>query len=279
MANPLISCLMVTLPSAERFGLFQRSTASFQRQTYLDRELVVIANGGDDTYRQCMRDHVAALGDASIRWIDIPGMLPLGALRNKSLQWARGSIVCQWDDDDLYHPQRLELQYQALSASENEAVFLRDVMQLFTASRYLYWTNWHATPVGAFPGSLMCHTSALLSYPETGAVAKLGEDSVVASELLARGRVCILGEVPHLYIYVTHGSNSWPEEHHQTLRRELAVSKGFLRRHEAALRQGIGAIDFGPGPIAVHGSNGAAFVLDNPPQPPARPRLTDISSE
>jgi glycosyltransferase involved in cell wall biosynthesis len=253
---------MVTLPSEVRFAFLQRSIASYQVQTYRDRELVIILNGGDDTYRKRMRDHVALLGDSSIRLVDIPGLLPLGALRNKSLQWAKGPIICQWDDDDLYHPQRLHLQYQALAASENEAVFLRDVMQLFTASRNLYWTNWHATPAGAFPGSLMSRTSAILSYPETGAVAKLGEDSVVASELLARGHVCILGEVPHLYVYVTHGGNSWPEEHHRMLSRELAVSKGFLLRHEAALRQGIGAIDLGPGPIAVHGSNGPAFVLD-----------------
>jgi glycosyltransferase involved in cell wall biosynthesis len=263
MTQPLISCLTVSLPAVERFALLQRSITSYQRQQYPNRELVLVLNGGDAVSHRRIQHHVATLGDPSIRVIEVPETRPLGALRNKSVHCANGSIICQWDDDDLYHPLRLQYQYQALSSSESDAVFLRDVMQLFTDSRHLYCTNWHATELGAFPGSLMCKKMSGVLYPEVGSAASLGEDTVIGRQLLAQGRVHILRELPHLYVYVTHGHNTWPKEHHRMLSRELSLSRGLLLRREVALREGLRDIDFGPGAIIVQGSNGAAFVLSN----------------
>jgi glycosyltransferase involved in cell wall biosynthesis len=264
MTRPLISCLTVALASAERFEFLRRSIASYQKQSYPDRELVVVVNGGDEESRRRIQHHVSALNDPSIHVVDIRGTLSLGALRNESVRCSNGSIICQWDDDDLYHPQRLQYQYDAMSSSDSDAVLLRDVMQLFADSRQIYCTNWHATELGAFPASLMCRKASGILYPEIGREASLGEDTAVGRQLLAGGHVHILEELPHLYVYVTHGYNTCSLEHHRMLSRELSISRGLLSRREAALREGLKDIDFGPGGIVVQGSNGAAFTLNGP---------------
>jgi glycosyltransferase involved in cell wall biosynthesis len=265
MTQPLISCLTVALATVERFAFLRRSIASYQRQSYPNRELVVVLNGGDEDTRRCIQQHVGTLEDPSIRVVDIRGVLSLGELRNESVRCSNGSIICQWDDDDLYHPQRLQYQYETLNSSGGDAVFLRDVMQLFTESRQIYYTNWHATELGAFPASLMCRRASKILYPEIGEEAKLGEDTAVARQLLAGGHVHILRELPHLYIYVTHRHNTCSVEHHRMLSHELSISRGLLLRRETALREGLKDIDFGLGGIVVQGSNGAAFTLNGPP--------------
>lgn len=239
--------------------MLSRSIEGFRRQTYPARELVLVLNGGDPAVATRIRDRVAGLDDASIRIAEPPGTLSLGALRNISLAQARGEIVCQWDDDDIYHPHRLAAQRAALA--DADAVFLQEVMQFYPHERTLYCTNWHATEAKAFPGSLMCRAAAGIRYPETGDRARLGEDSVVARDLAERGRVVTLGGAPHLYVYVSHGRNSWPDEHHRMLASRLALSRGLLQRREAALRSGLAPIDLGPDDIVVHGYNGAAFSL------------------
>jgi hypothetical protein len=143
-------------------------------------------------------------------------------------------------------------------------VFLGEVMQFYPEERALYCTNWHATETRSFPGSLMCRVSAAARYPETGDEARLGEDTMVARQLSATGKVALLAGRPHLYIYVSHGRNSWPDAHHRMLASRLALSRGLLLRREAALRDGLSAIDFGPGGVLVQGFNGVAFPLAQP---------------
>jgi len=260
-AAPLISCLTVTLPVPGRFERLKQSLAAYAGQTHARRELVLVVNGGVAESATAIKAHVAALGRADIRIVEPPGDLTLGALRNVSLEAARGEVVCQWDDDDLNHPTRLERQLGALAASEAEGICLQEVMQFFPAERRLYCTNWRATDARAHPGTLMRWTRASAAYPETGAQARLGEDLEVVLELQRRGAYAVMEGVPHLYVYVSYGENSWDEGHHHMLATRLGLSQGLLQRREASLREGLAAFDLGPGDVTVQGSNGPAFTL------------------
>ena len=75
----------------------------FRNQTYRNRELVILDDGGDST----LENTISLLADRDIRFIRLdPGSMPLGALRNLAAEQARGEYVAQWDDDDLSHPRR-----------------------------------------------------------------------------------------------------------------------------------------------------------------------------
>jgi glycosyltransferase involved in cell wall biosynthesis len=258
---PLVSCLMVTLPTAARFDFIRRSIAAYCAQTLENRELLIVLNRGDPATRDALRTFVGSLSRKDIRLHAAPDELTLGGLRNLSIDEAAGEIICQWDDDDLYHPSRLSRQYEALSDGSFRAVYLQELMHFFPDRRSLYMTNWRATPTRSHPGTLMARRSAGIVYPSQGADAARGEDSSVALRLIAEGGVGYLGDQPHLYVYVTHDANTWHRAHHEMLSAELSVSRGRLARYEPALRAGLAPFAFPSDSIDVCGSNGVAFRL------------------
>jgi len=251
---------MVTLPVPHRLPFLRRSVADYCRQTHGNRELIIVIDAGAPTDKSAIAAYVSSLGRTDIRIVDPPTKLTLGALRNLSWTSARGNVVCQWDDDDLHHPRRLEVQLDALRQSASEAVCLEAVMLYWHKSPMLYCTSWHPSPSKSFPASLMCVRSARAPYPETGPDSQTGEDMHVALELQRRGGLHRLGDASHLYVYVCHGENAFAApDHYRMLRDKLAISRGLLIRREARLREGLGPHDFGA--VTVHGSNGPAFVL------------------
>ena len=102
----LVSCAMVT---KQRLNVLPRAVAWFQRQSYPDRELIVVNDADDGT-----KEYLAALRDKRIVYIR-PEQACLGELRNVAVTHARGTYLAQWDDDDWYHPDRLALQVMTSS--------------------------------------------------------------------------------------------------------------------------------------------------------------------
>jgi glycosyltransferase involved in cell wall biosynthesis len=258
MTEEKISCLMVTMP--KRLALFRQSVAAYCEQTYENKELVVVTDGPRDGMRP-LAAHVESLGRSDVRVVHEERSRSLGALRNLSCEAASGAYFCQWDDDDIYHPRRLEEQYRALKQQDAACLYLEETMQFMVESRRLYWLNWHATQQRAHPGTLLCSRSAMIAYPEEGEAAEYTHDSVVCLELQKRLGFATLAAQPFLYVYVTHDLNKYPREHHEMLAEQLAISKGLLQRRERELREGLAPIDFGAGDVTVQGSNGQAFVL------------------
>jgi glycosyltransferase involved in cell wall biosynthesis len=256
-----VSCLMVTLPIPERLAFAKRSIDDFCRQTLPNKILVLVLSGGVESVQRAIRDYAEARGRYDIRIFTLPGELNLGELRNFTFEAAAGDILCQWDDDDLYHPQRLERQLSVLLEGNFEAVYLQEVMQYFPAANIVYWTNWRGTELAGHPGTLMVRREVPVHYPTQGGNARLGEDGEVARVLIGRGRVGYLAALPHLYIYVSHGANSWPGGHHRMLADKLSISRALLRRREAEIRAGLAPHGFRHGTISLLGTNGPAFVL------------------
>lgn len=267
---------MVTMPVPYRLPYFRQSVADYCRQTYAHRELVIVPDVGEPAARAELVAHVASLGRDDIRIVDLPGKRSLGALRNASVASARGDLLCQWDDDDRFHPERIATQVAILRAQGPAALCLEDVFQYFAAARTLHQISFRMTRERAFPGSLLVRRDAAPRYPEEGPTSVRGEDSVAIAQLVERDGLGVVTGMPHLYLYVTHGQNTWNAEHHLMIADRLSTSSAKLRRHEAALRAGLAAYDFGPGEVTVRGSNGVAFVLNAPGA--SSPRWTETRS-
>jgi glycosyltransferase involved in cell wall biosynthesis len=253
---------MVTLPSPRRLAFLKRAIGAYCAQTYAPRELVMVLDQGSADAKAAIMAHVAALGRDDMRIIEAPREMSLGALRNLSRASALGDVHCQWDDDDLHHPRRVELELAALTATGAAAVCLEEVMLLLTASADLYWTNWRAAEPTVMPATLMCLATAPVRYPESGPKSRLGEDTDVALQFIQLGGLHSLRDAPHLFVYVGHGANTWGADFHPMLADRLGLSRGLLLRREARIREGLREIDFGLGPVTVRGPNGVAFTLD-----------------
>ncbi len=254
-----VSCLMVTLPVPERLTPMARAIQAYLQQTHPDRELIVVIDQGRPADRAAAASTIAAFARDDIIVVLPDAPMTLGALRNLSVAHASGDAVCQWDDDDLHHPRRIEEQLAAPAAGACAATLLQDVMLYRAADHALYWTNWAATPATGHPGTLLSLRACMPRYPETGPLARLSEDLTLLEMLRSNHEVHALAGAPHLYVYVTHGANISPPDHLAMLKRELSISQRLLQRREAALREGLEP--FGLDGVTVEGSNGPAFIL------------------
>jgi len=260
-----VSCLMVALPSSLRLPFFRRSVADYCRQTHPRCELVVVLDRGDPVAREAMLAHLASLARDDVRVIEPAGKLTLGALRNVGVAEARGDVVCHWDDDDWFHPERVRAQVAELARAGAQSLVLEDALHYFPVERTLHWTNWRATAPRGLPSTLMFCRSVPIRYPESGPEAAKGEDTAAIAQLQAHGGFRAMPGVPHLYVYMSHGANTWDAGHHAMLARELSISQALLRRREARLREGLRPFEFGPGEVSVRGYNGVALTLDLAP--------------
>jgi hypothetical protein len=107
----------------------------------------------------------------------------------------------------------------------------------------------------------MAKRSAPLRYSIEGEQARLGEDLEVALALKEQGLLLSIDRKAHLFVYVSHGANSWDDGHHEMLRAQLSVSKGLLLRREGELREGLRPFGFDAVGVTVHGANGPAFEI------------------
>ncbi len=230
----LVSCLTVSRPG--RLAQLSQSLRCFSRQTFSERELVIV-HDGDDTFARALRAVVDAFPGERIRTVRSPGGRTLGALRNLSVCSAAGEIVCQWDDDDLYHPERLAVQYARLREADGDFCFFTDQLHWFQNTDEFFWDDWNVEhyPMNLIQGTLMGRRSMMPSYPDLAR----GEDTPLLQELHRNGtRLVTLDGHGYLYIYTYSGDNAWNLSHHgaisawKRLRREaLEARREVLARH------------------------------------------------
>ena len=207
VSGPLISCVMVT---RDRARLAAASIRSFCGQTYRDRELVVLDESGDNALGR----HVAALADPAIRYVRLePQGLTLGELRNLAVQESRGKFVARWDEGDISHLRRLELQMAAIRSLETAASFL--------LRKLIWWPDegriaiarsrvWESTMLCRKEGcgkDALCRNGGLPPYP----ARRSGEGTPVVARLMREKRIALV-DAPQLYIHVRPGANTFGED-------------------------------------------------------------------
>jgi glycosyltransferase involved in cell wall biosynthesis len=250
-----VSCLMVT---KDRFDCFLRSFACYCRQDYPAKELVVAVHGAAQ-YARSITDCVEAAGRRDVRVLSCPAHLKLGELRNLALREASGPLVCQWDDDDLYHPQRLSRHIEFLNAMNLQASFLTEQLQFFADTRQLFWCNWSARGTDPryylIPNTLLAYKDAVPPYPSDA--ERLEDQAVRDAIFYSSGRVAGLGNCPYLTVYTYHGRNVYDRAHHMSLVVKRGLGVSAIRAHLPVLRRELHSHQ--PlGPYSICGMDGGA---------------------
>jgi glycosyltransferase involved in cell wall biosynthesis len=270
---PKISCLMVT---HDRLALARRAIRCYADQTYPKRELVIVTDG-ELRYRRALARYVEDLGLETVRFV-YPEVdrLSLAQLRNISLDAADGDVICQWDDDDCYLPERLAVQLAHMLDCNARACCLTDHLQLLEADRALVWVDWtlggRSGEGQLLPGTVMAFKDRRFRYPETGPFVNRGEDSVFLDELYRNVVVAPLTGMGHIYLYTFHGRNTFSKEHHYNLR-HFSASRYELDQKAETIRQAMAYYPV-PRPLAVLGNDGVAFVLNGGQAPASRQKLS-----
>jgi glycosyltransferase involved in cell wall biosynthesis len=240
-----VSCVMLTF---NRYEHFERSFGCYCNQTYPNKELVIVCQGDED-YKAIIRNRVAESGRTDIRTVFVPPGTPLGTLRNVSIEESSGDLVCQWDDDDLNHPDRIATQLAALHAFGAQASYLLDHLHLFVDTKRIFWCDWVRSRGDlGHAGTMLAYRRSLPRYNPT---LSFGEDSGLQRALFLQGaRIALLRSIGYLYVYVYHGSNVFSRQHHQTLARWLGLERNTLAARTTTLCRTLRALSIDP-PIEV----------------------------
>lgn len=199
--QPLVSCLMVTY---NRPHLVKRAVHCFLNQTWQNKELVIVDDGEED-----LSEILSVIEKDRLVYHRIPkeDSNTLGKLRNITLELARGDYLVQWDDDDWYHPQRIEVQVKALLAGYDACCLSGTLMHLNTLDYFnLPYVGYLKNGI---PGSIMHVKDEKLRYQEL----KKAEDTYYLN-LWMKKKYLILGkEHTDKFIRCFHGKNTWDVAH------------------------------------------------------------------
>ena len=134
--NPLVSVVIPFL-NAEQF--LAEAVESVAAQTYSGWELLLVDDGSTDGSGHIARE--LASRDDRVRCLSHPGHVNRGlsASRNLGLRLARGELVAFLDADDVWVPEKLAEQVDALAAAPSAA---------FVFGPTEYWQSWQPAPGG-----------------------------------------------------------------------------------------------------------------------------------
>lgn len=244
----MISCLCVT--RGNRLPLLAQAVADFAAQTHADRELLLLHDSGPAVQQQLL-DLAAAHAGSAIRVVAVAPGARLGGLRNQAVALAAGDWVCQWDDDDRYHPQRLAQQWQAAQAAGARACYLVDQLHVFVPDGLLCWDDWHGEPypMNVVQGTLLARRDEMPDYPDWPRAEDTGHTEALMRRAAQAGwPVARLRGAGWCYAYQWHGGNVWDADHHRAISRAKHLPPQRLIPRLAELRQRLA--DYQP-PLAA----------------------------
>jgi len=140
------------MPTAGRPEYAEEAVEMFRRQTWPRRELVILDDADRpslDGFQKCQYGE----GWSITRIVEKP-LGGLGTKRNRVNSFAMGSIVCHWDDDDIYSDDRVEHQARRLLASEKQIVGYCPLL-FWTEATGKLWRYTASRPGDAPGGTLM----------------------------------------------------------------------------------------------------------------------------
>ena len=113
MANkPLVS---VIVPTHNRPDFLEKTLQSILKQTYKNLQIIVVSNG----FNQKNKEIVENLKDKRILYKEQENSGSPSSPRNHGIRLSKGKYVAFCDDDDLWMPEKIEKQVEALEKNLN----------------------------------------------------------------------------------------------------------------------------------------------------------------
>jgi len=204
--EPKISCLCVT---NNRVSDLKKAVSYFDAQSYQNKELVIVYLSSDTS----TKDFLDQIENNLIKRVSVENTegITLGDLRNISIRESSGSYVCNWDDDDWYHPQRLRIQFDEMRRNGKRASILSYLIMFDNNTKEAYVTHRRF-----WENSVFCEKKLLeemsIRYPSMNKE----EDTPFVNCLRKAGVIFPIVQA-QLYIYRFTGRNTCDSNHFKLL--------------------------------------------------------------
>lgn len=208
---PLVTAVCIT---RKRVVYLEKAIQDFFNQTYPNKELLIVFDS-DDTETENL---IETIKDSRVKTYKNYSKKTLGALRNLSIDNSNGEYIIQWDDDDRYHPKRIEYQLKESLMNGGKACFLDrwNIVDMVTGDNYLSHKR-------IWEGSILAPKELLLKYRYSD--KKMGEDTDMVNNMKKFDNIVLLTYYD-LYIYYLHGENTWGDEHRkQLIKHSIKINK------------------------------------------------------
>lgn len=244
-----ISCIMLTHPPKWKYAL--RAIEMFHKQTLEGCELIIVHRNDKD-----FDDQLNGLSAGNMKVVRCNPRATLGEMRTVGCGCSTNDLIATWDDDDLHHPDRLKMQYEAITkTSVSQGVSF--------VSDYVHgnWdTSWHILrkwdmPRRGLRGSIVENS---MVYDKTIWGSKwpylnAGEDTEFISSICAKmGAMSIVYDAPWLFGYQVTDIGVCSQAHHRAIQNSLRDSNRLsvfsgdsLRPEYSGIFDRAGAIYFG----------------------------------
>ncbi len=196
--HPMVSCIM---PTYNRRSFVPHAIRYFLRQDYENKELLVLDDGADS-----VEDLIPPA--PNIRYYRLPQKITLGAKLNLACEYAQGSIIANWDDDDWYAPMRLSYQVEALQEQAIEVCGINQLLYFDLKSKKGYLYRYPSNQRIWLLGSSLCFTKALWERNKFAEI-QVGMDGLFVWAT-PPGRVRAL-ENYHFSVHLIHPNNVSPK--------------------------------------------------------------------
>ena len=196
---PLVSCIM---PTYNRRAFIPHAIQYFLRQEYQNKELIIIDDGTDK-----ISDLVP--DSPSIRYFFLDSKITLGAKLNLACQYALGTIICHWDDDDWYAERRLTYQVNSLQNGQTDLCGINNLLyydlEAKTAWQYTYPKNQRTWLLG----SSLCYKKELWNRIRFAEI-NIGMDGLFVWAT-SPNRIAVLADSTFA-VHLIHGKNVSPKK-------------------------------------------------------------------
>ena len=107
--------ITVITPTYKRHQYLKNAIDSVLAQTYTDFEQIVVDDNPADSEERRLTDEVMkTITDPRVKYVQNEKNLGGAGSRNVAIEMARGEYIAFLDDDDIYLPDRLRVQYEAM---------------------------------------------------------------------------------------------------------------------------------------------------------------------
>lgn len=115
------SLVSIVMPAYNAAGFISESIQSVLQQSYENWELLVIDDASQDETLNIVKEFVAK--DPRIRLHPLPANQGAGFARNIGIKASEGEYICFLDADDLWKPEKLQLQLDFMEKQDAEVCY------------------------------------------------------------------------------------------------------------------------------------------------------------